>query len=73
MDDTHEIREQERDENEQKLSTEEMKLLVVLGRALADPSHHPRRVLKGSPGSHARSFHPCSGSSTAQGRPTTRP
>jgi DNA-binding HxlR family transcriptional regulator len=38
MEDTHEIREQERDENEQKLSTEEMKLLVVLGRALADPT-----------------------------------
>jgi DNA-binding HxlR family transcriptional regulator len=38
MEDIHEIREQERDENEQKLSTEEMKLLVVLGRALADPT-----------------------------------
>ena len=38
MEDTHEIREQEQRENEQKLSTEEMKLLVVLGRALADPT-----------------------------------
>ena len=38
MEDTNELREQERHENEQKLSTEEMKLLVVLGRALADPT-----------------------------------
>ena len=38
MEDTNELREQEQHENEQKLSTEEMKLLVVLGRALADPT-----------------------------------
>src|SRR5258706_10066479 len=38
MEDTNELREQERHENDQKLSTEEMKLLVVLGRALADPT-----------------------------------
>ena len=38
MEGTNEPREQERHENEQKLSTEEMKLLVVLGRALADPT-----------------------------------
>ena len=38
MEDISEIREPEQNEHEPKLSTEEMKLLVVLGRALADPT-----------------------------------
>ncbi|HJT55477.1 MAG TPA: metalloregulator ArsR/SmtB family transcription factor [Ktedonobacteraceae bacterium] len=38
MENTHEFQEQEQNEQEPKLSTEEMKLLVVLGRALADPT-----------------------------------